>query len=184
MNDTPGERELNQFFKRWHQETKRSLALMRTLPHDRYDFRPDPGGRSLGELAWHIAEVDGFFSTSLVAGAFRPGVPIPGLERPATIEAIAPGYERVHADAVARLEPHLRPEHLDRDTPFIGGRMLKLRDILWVAMLHHHIHHRGQLSLMNRLAGGVTPEIYGFTREQVAARRAAQAPPAPDTPPR
>lgn len=171
-----GQRELDQFFKRWHQETKRSLALIRTLPADRYEFRPDAGGRSLGELAWHIAEIDVRFSTSLVAGEFTTA-PIPGVQRPTTVEAIAPAYERVHAEAVARLTPFLTPEHLDRDQPFYGGRVLKIRDILWVAMLHHHIHHRGQLSLMNRLAGGISPEIYGFTREQVAALRAQMGTP-------
>jgi uncharacterized damage-inducible protein DinB len=177
-----GQRELDQFFKRWHQETKRSLALMQTLPKDRYDFRPDPGGRSLGELAWHIAEIDARFSSSLVAGEFSTA-PIAGIQRPTTVEGIPPEYERLHAEAVARLKAFLTPEHLDRDQPFYGGRLLKIRDILWVAMLHHHIHHRGQLSLMNRLAGGISPEIYGFTREQMAAFRAAQAQ-APPPPPR
>jgi uncharacterized damage-inducible protein DinB len=178
MTDDPRARELDQFFKRWHQEAKRTVALMQALPVDRYDFRPDGGGRSLGELAWHIAEVDGVFSTSLVAGEFKIGVKIPGLERPTKIEPLAPGYQRVHDEAVARLRPHLKPEDLDRDQPFYGGRVLKIRDILWVALLHHHIHHRGQLSLMSRIAGGINPEIYGFTREQVAAMRAKTSAPA------
>ena len=31
------------------------------------------------------------------------GMKVPGLERPRTVEELAPGYERVHADSVARI---------------------------------------------------------------------------------
>ena len=44
---------------------------------------------------------------------------------------------------------------------------------MWNAIVAHGIHHRGQLSLMNRLAGGKTPGIYGPNREEMAAMRAA-----------
>jgi uncharacterized damage-inducible protein DinB len=46
-------------------------------------------------------------------------------------------------------------------------------DILWFVLLHHAIHHRGQLVLLTRLAGGVPPGIYGPTREEMAAMRGA-----------
>ncbi len=49
---------------------------------------------------------------------------------------------------------------------------MSIRDLLWGATLHHAIHHRGQLCLMNRIAGGETPGIYGPNREQTAARQA------------
>jgi len=44
--------------------------------------------------------------------------------------------------------------------------------LIWDIMFLHLIHHRGQLSLMVRLAGGVVPELFGPTRErsQPAAR--------------
>jgi len=35
----------------------------------------------------------------------------------------------------------------------------------------HEIHHRGQLSLMCRLAGGTPSGIYGPNREETAAMR-------------
>jgi uncharacterized damage-inducible protein DinB len=48
-----------------------------------------------------------------------------------------------------------------------------IREILWNTILAHGIHHRGQLSLMCRLAGGVVPALYGPNLEQTAALRAA-----------
>ena len=173
-------RELGRFFSKWDHEAKRTVDLLKTLPADRYDFRPDPEGKSLGELAWHLAEIDGFFSYSIVAGEFRREAKVPNLERPKSVEALAPGYERIHREAVERLKGALRTEDLDRELPFFGGRMMKIRHLLWGAVLHHLIHHRGQLSLMNRLAGGTGPGLYGPTREEAAAMRAKGT----STPPR
>jgi uncharacterized damage-inducible protein DinB len=84
---------------------------------------------------------------------------------------LAPGYDRVHREAVARIRT-LKPEDLDRTISFFAGPMT-IRDVLWSAILAHGIHHRGQLSLMCRLAGGQPPGLYGPNREEMAAMRAS-----------
>jgi len=53
---------------------------------------------------------------------------------------------------------------------------VSVRDILWNFILAHAIHHRGQLSLMCRLAGGQAPGLYGPNREEMEAIRAAAKP--------
>ncbi len=35
----------------WNAESERSIRVLETLPNDQYDFRPDPDGRSIGEMA-------------------------------------------------------------------------------------------------------------------------------------
>jgi uncharacterized damage-inducible protein DinB len=97
----------------------------------------------------------------------------PNIERPRTVDALAPGYERVHTEAVARIRA-LKPEDLDRTITFFTGPMT-IRDILWSAIVGHGIHHRGQLTLMCRLAGGQAPGLYGPNREEMAAMRASGA---------
>jgi uncharacterized damage-inducible protein DinB len=93
------------------------------------------------------------------------------VERPRTVEDLAPGYERAHREAVARIRK-LKPEDLDRTIPFFNGQPMPIRDILWGMIIFHNIHHRGQLSLMCRLAGGAAPGLYGPNREETAAMRA------------
>ena len=44
---------------------------------------------------------------------------------------------------------------------------------MWNYILAHGIHHRGQLTLMCRLAGGQCPGLYGPNREEMAAMRAS-----------
>src|SRR2546425_8912859 len=73
--------ELQTFLEMWQGEAQKTVALLRALPAGQYDFRPDPGGRSLGELAWHLAEADGYVTYGIEQGTFAPGSKPPGIER-------------------------------------------------------------------------------------------------------
>jgi uncharacterized damage-inducible protein DinB len=167
--------ELEMFLSAWDREAENTLKLLRALPVTQYDFRPDKDGRSLGELAWHLAEGDAYMSYGIDTGSFTMSAKPPNIERPRTVEALAPGYERIHQEAVARIRK-LKPEDLDRSLSFFVGSM-SIRDILWNAIIAHGIHHRGQLSLMCRLAGGQPPGMYGPNREEMAAMRAGTSTP-------
>jgi uncharacterized damage-inducible protein DinB len=160
----PNEQE--QFLKMWELEAQKTIDLLRALPSQQYDFRPDPKGRSIGEMAWHLAEGDAYMTFGVENG-FAPGMKPPGLERPRTIAELAPGYERIHRDAVARVKK-LKPEDYDRTVPFFDGKPMVVRDILVFAMLHHNIHHRGQLVLLCRQSGSAPPGMYGPNREEMA----------------
>ncbi len=164
--------ELDMFVAMWDREAENTVKLLKALPPAQYDFRPDTGGRSLGELAWHLAEGDAYMSSGVERGEFAMGgAKPPNIERPRTVEGLAPGYERVHREAVARIRK-LTPADLDRSIRFFTGSMT-IREILWNATLAHGIHHRGQLALMCRLAGGQCPGLYGPNREETAAMRAS-----------
>lgn len=162
--------EVEIFLRTWDREAENTLKLLRALPASQYDFRPDQGGRSLGELAWHLAEGDAYMSFGIERGQFGMDMKPPNLERPRQVEALAPGYDRVHKEAVARVKK-LTPADLDRTIPFFG-QTVSIRDILWDMIILHSVHHRGQLALMCRLAGGQTPGLYGPNREEMAAMRA------------
>jgi uncharacterized damage-inducible protein DinB len=162
--------ELETFLTSWEREAANTLKVLKALPATQYDFRPDPGGRSLGELAWHLAELDAYVSYGIARGEFTLSVKPPNTERPRTVESLASGYERVHREAVDRLR-RLAPEDLDRTMLFFT-RSMTIREILWETMIAHGIHHRGQLTLMCRLAGGEAPGLYGPNREESAAMRA------------
>jgi uncharacterized damage-inducible protein DinB len=159
--------ELDRFLQEWERETEGTLALLRALPVDQYDLRPDPGGRSLGELAWHLAEVDAYVSLGIQQRVFKFDVKPPHIERPKTVEGLAPAFEVVHRDAVARIAA-LRPEDLANEITYADGQPWTISSLLWRKLLLHAVHHRGQLTLLCRLAGGVPPGLFGRTREDRA----------------
>ena len=162
--------EVDAFRAAWSAEARDTLRLLEALPPDQYDFRPDPKGRSIGELAWHLCEIDGCLSFGIAERRFSivDGPPIP--KRPREIALLAPGYRQVHEEAVARLED-LRDEHLEETVEYIDGRRLTLRHVLWNELLHHLIHHRAQLIMLCRMAGGTPPGLYGPNREEMQAIR-------------
>lgn len=88
--------ELNRFRDVWNREAAKTIRLLEALPADQYDFRPDPQGRSLGELAWHLSEIDACLSYGIAHDRFRFEDEPPDLKRPREIALLAPGYARVH----------------------------------------------------------------------------------------
>ena len=161
--------EIDRFRTVWNMEAENTIRLLEALPTDKYDFRPDPKGRSMGEMAWHLSEIEGYTSLGVERGAVTFEEAPPNMQRPREVRMLAPGYRRVHDEAVARLAG-LTDEQLDREIPF-ADRKLAIRDALWGGILLHLIHHRGQLSMMCRLAGGTPASIYGPNREEMEAMR-------------
>ena len=119
--------ELETFIEIWERETAKTIKLLESLPPEQYDFRPDPDGRSLGELAWHLAEPEGHGPFGIERGGFERGARPEGMARPRTVAELAPAFERVHRDAAARLAK-LAPDDLDRSIHFFTGQPITVRD--------------------------------------------------------
>jgi uncharacterized damage-inducible protein DinB len=135
-----------------------------------YDFRPDPLGRSLGELAWHLAEIDAFTTLGIAQRKFEFPVRPANMTRPRAIAELAPGFASVHRDAVERVTAE---SDFSAEVTYADGTQKTIRELLWQRLLLHQIHHRGQLVLLTRLAGGVPPALFGPTREQTPRKAAA-----------
>lgn len=163
-------REHEMFIGSWEHEAKSTMKMLNALPADKYDFRPYPDCRSIGEMAWHLAEIDAYMADGVAKGEIDFKGKIAGLERPRTIGELAPGYQRVHDTYVAKVKA-MKPEDMDAMMPFMG-RDMRRGDVLWNVLLHHSIHHRGQLGMMVRMAQGVAPGMYGPNREDMAAMQA------------
>lgn len=160
------------FVRTWEYEASQTVKLLESLTTASLEYRPDPKGRSIGEMAWHTSEVEAFMTAGIENGKLDPSNKPPGLDpRPKTVETLVPGYERVHRDAVARVMK-LKDEDLDRSITFLDGSQVKIGDVLRFAVLHHTIHHRGQLMLLFRTSGGVPFGLYGPSREYTEVMQA------------
>ena len=166
--------EVETFRAAWNAEAQDTLRLLEALPADQYDFRPDPKGRSIGEMAWHLSEIDACLSFGIALRRFRFEDEPPNLKRPREIKQLAPGYRRVHEEAVGRLEG-LTDDQLDETVTYFDGRRVTIRRVLWSELLRHLVHHRAQLVLLCRQAGGTPPGFYGPNREEMQAIQAKLA---------
>ena len=159
--------EIETFREVLDREAQKAHQVILSIPPDRYDFKVDPDGRSIGQLAWHLSEIEGCISFDVEGGCdFSYAHEVPNMKRPTDVASLARGYKRVHDEAMARLSK-VTNEDLDREVTFADGRRMTLRDVLWNEIVHHLIHHRAQLVLMCRQAGGQPPGMYGPNREEM-----------------
>jgi len=78
--------------------------------------------------------------------------------KPGTVQNAIADFKKETSNIITKLE-HASDADLGKDISF-GGRVFNGADFAMM-MLHDQIHHRGQLSVYVRMAGGKVPSIYG-----------------------
>ena len=141
--------------QREHGTTKSVLAA---IPPTGGDYKPEPAARTALEIAWHIVASEHRFFSSVVKGTYdiSPN-PIPDTLK--TGADIAKYYDELLPKDHAALGG-LSGELLAKEMDFRG--MFQMPRVAFLDLgLRHSIHHRGQLSVYLRPAGGRVPAIYG-----------------------
>jgi len=146
------------------QEAEVTKRLFAIIPEDKLDWRPHPKAKSLGELAMHIAVLQGNVA-ELGNEDVREISDIPtsdpeAKDRDQILQAFAQGLAKAKDilnstdDERAGKEWKLLKEG---QTVFSAPRAAFWRTVL----LNHNYHHRGQLSTYLRTLDVPLPSIYG-----------------------
>ena len=152
-----------------HRITK---TVIEAIPLDKGDYRPDDISKSALDLAWHTVATENRFMDAVLTGAFDL-TPNP---RPETIKNSKDLAALYTADFESRFEKlgKLSNEELLKIVDFRG--MFQLPVVMYLGfVLHHTVHHRGQLSMYLRPMGAKVPSIYGESWDATEARKAAQS---------
>jgi uncharacterized damage-inducible protein DinB len=141
--------------KKEHPTTK---AVLAAIPANGGDYKPEPAARTALEIAWHIVASEHRFFGSVTKGFFDV-TPNPKPDSLTTGAAIAKYYDDLLPQVHAALAG-LSGEQLAKKMDFRG--MFEMPAVAFLDLgLRHSIHHRGQLSVYLRPAGGKVPAIYG-----------------------
>lgn len=87
---------------------------------------------------------------------------------PASLDELIGAFEQTHRESLAKVKKLSDADWNGTIHMPIGPKQtgdVRRADALWM-MLHDTIHHRGQLTVYTRMAGGIVPSIYGPTREE------------------
>lgn len=143
-------------------EQPTTRKVLAAFPNDKGDFKPHEKSMSAIDLAWHIASSEIWFLTGIAEGEFSPGGP-----RPAEIKTIADvvaWYDKEHPAAWAAVKA-LPADKLG--TPLNFHNVMNLPAVAYLGLMNSHsIHHRGQMSVYVRMAGGLVPSIYGGSADE------------------
>jgi uncharacterized damage-inducible protein DinB len=152
-------------------EQRITKSIIEAIPLDKGDYRPDEISKSAVDLAWHIAISEMMFLDAVSNAKFE--FPQGGRPEPLKNSAdVAKWYDENFAARVAKLE-QTPTETLTANVDFAG--FMQQPGVLYLSfLLHHSIHHRGQLSMYLRPMGAKVPSIYGESYDATQARKAAQ----------
>lgn len=156
-------RTIEDFSSKWKYESAATLKLFSRLSDSALEHRVTPDGRSLRDLAWHIA-------TTLTELPGSAGLAVEGPQHtepaPAVLSDIVAAYEQASASLTQGVQTEWSNDKLSEPVVMYGetwtyGYALQ-------ALCDHQAHHRGQMTVLMRQAGLTVPGIYGPSKEEWA----------------
>jgi uncharacterized damage-inducible protein DinB len=150
-------------------EAVSTRRLLERVPADKLDWQPHPKAMTLGQLAFHLANIPGNISRLASLDGFDASTANFNPVDAPNAEALLPALETSLADARAFLgglddEASAAPWRLTA-----GERELftiPRREVVRNLMLNHWYHHRGQLSVYLRFLDVPVPAIYGRSADE------------------
>lgn len=157
--------EKDQFIQTWEREFQTTVKVMKAYPAEKLDLKPAEKSKSARDLLFVFAGEQHFFS-QILDGALDFTAQAP--KAPGTLDEIVSATVKGNDAIVARIKA--MPDASFQEGvvfPVAPKTMQPVRkmDLCWM-MLMDSIHHRGQLSVYIRLAGGKVPSIYGPTADE------------------
>ena len=151
------------------QEMAATRRLLERLPEPAFGWRPHDRSYDLGGLATHLAQIPHWGTSILKHDAHDLAAGGPASTPLASVAAVLERFDRhvaeVRTAIVEAPDGRLQaPWALRRGNHLIlsAPRIAALRSFV----LHHAIHHRGQMTVYLRLLGVPLPPLYGPTADE------------------
>jgi len=143
-----------------------TMKVIREFPPDQAEFRPHPRSKSARELIGTFVQEQGIITRALTNQMNQTGQ-MPKL--PDDLDEIVAQFEREFEPTRKLIEETPEDDLVNGTVPFFlgpgkRGNVPKVQ--LVEMMVFDQIHHRGQLSVYSRMAGGTVPAIYGPSADE------------------
>jgi uncharacterized damage-inducible protein DinB len=165
--------KVDDFVNSYSHESQVTSSQLDALTDESLNRPKAEGHSNLGQIALHIAQ-----APIQILNQHGLGVEDKPVPEPLTAKFIADEYRRTSAAVIAGVKAKWNDAQL-HDTANIFGMEMPLGKWLH-ALEKHEVHHRGQLSVLQRQAGLPVPSIYGPNKEQTDQMMAAGTMPGQD----
>lgn len=150
------------------QEAANTRKLLEKVPMEKADWKPHEKSMSLGHLARHIAEMNGWVKVSIEQDvldfskdAYKP-------QNPTTTKDLLAFFDRLHEEAITVLS-NATDEKLMQSWTMRNGETVYFTmpkaAVVRTWCMNHVYHHRGQLTVYLRLLGVPLVGMYGPTAD-------------------
>jgi uncharacterized damage-inducible protein DinB len=152
-----------QFLETYEREHQTTMKVLRAFPEGRVEEKLHPNVKTAKELAWVFVLERGLgaaiFNDAMAKGQMSGQAPSP----PEKWSDLLAALEKGHKD-FGDVVRNTSDEDLQNTVTFLVGPKtpgpFRRIDFAWF-MLQDQIHHRGQFSILMRMAGVPVPSIYG-----------------------
>ncbi len=152
---------IKEFTALWQSETKATVTIFEALTNEALDTKFNENVRTPGMLANHLVRTIGEMGAAA-------GLPV--TERTgtlATAKELANAYTEEADKLLAAVEENWTDESMSDEITLFGETWTK--GFTLISLVAHQCHHRGQMTVLMRLAGLKVPGVYGPAKEEWAA---------------
>lgn len=154
-------RQTSDFTTAWAHEAASTTKLLEALTDASLSTRADPGGRTLGKIAWHLV---GTLSEMLPSAGLGLEFEVDENAVPTSAASIAAKYAEGAKLLGEAVEAQWNDATLLETTNMYGTDWA--RGFTLHCLIVHQAHHRGQLTMLMRQARLVVPGMVGPSREE------------------
>ena len=148
------------YIKEWNNEAVLTQKVLDGLTDDSLGQQVYPEGRTLGRIAWHL-------TTSIPEYLANFGLQIDVVENgesvPTSAKEIAETFKNVCANAAEVIEQQWTDESLKKVQNAFSREDSNAQ--IFMGLIKHIVHHRGQVTVLIRQAGIKPYGVYGPPRE-------------------
>lgn len=153
-------RTLDDFLEQWRQLRESTQKLLDALTDDSLAQPVADGHRTLGRIAWHLAQT---IPEMLGRTGLSPDGPAEDAPVPTSATEIADAYRAASASLAEQVRQHWTDETLEVEDELYGSPWK--RGFTLTALVEHEIHHDGQMTVLMRQAGLCVHGSYGPAKE-------------------
>lgn len=148
------------FIREWKWEAGLTQKVLEGLTDDSLNQKVYPEGRTLGRIAWH-------FTTNIPEYLAHFGFKINEVENandvPTSAKEIAETFKQISSSVIKNIEEQWTDESL-KEVQIAFGRE-ETNAQIFMGLIKHIVHHRGQVTILMRQAGIKPFGVYGPPRE-------------------
>jgi uncharacterized damage-inducible protein DinB len=153
------------FLKAYQREHATTAKVLRALPREQSTFKPHERSNDAHALGWTFVVEEQLMLRALQnQNLLGSGFP----KAPERWETVLNDFDKTYDAIVKELEAPINSDLEGTTQFFVAPKQVgdvPLEDFVWF-MLSDQIHHRGQLSVYVRMAGGKVPSIYGPSADE------------------
>ncbi|ACX65175.1 DinB family protein [Paenibacillus sp. Y412MC10] len=152
-------RTVADFITEWKKEADLTQRILDSLTDESLQQQVYPEGRTLGRIAWH-------FVTNIPEYLSEFGLVIEQITNSAEVPAakqIAETFKLLSSDAAKAVEEQWTDETLTQVQNAFGRQ--ESNATIFMGLIKHIVHHRGQVTVLMRQAGLNIPAVYGPSKE-------------------